>query len=120
MIALDEDALICDLAETYQIYDMRSMSCGFIATLANGLRDNSRIKMKAMGLECDVERLLLAHIADNTAINVWLKTKDAEKGENRPKSAVAILTDKIDESKKAKPFNTSADFDQEWRRLNGI
>lgn len=119
MIALDEDALICDLAETYHIYDMRSFPCEYVATLAKGLRDNSRIKMKAVGLEVDINRLLLAHIADNTAINWYLKTKDAEKGENQPKSFVRILTDKIDESKKPKPFRTSADFDAEWRRLNG-
>ena len=120
MIALDEDALVCDLAETYHIYDMYRMPCEYIATLAKGLRDNSRIKMKAVGLEVDLDRLLLAHIADNTAINVWLKTKDAEKGRNQPKSFVRVLTDKIDDSKKAKQFETSADFDEEWRRINGI
>ena len=120
MIALDEDALICDFAETYQIHDMRSYPCEYIATLAKGLKDNSRIKMKAIGLEVDINCLLLAHIADNTAINWYLKTKDAEKGINQPKSFVRILTEKIDESKTARTFVTSADFDAEWRRLNGI
>ena len=119
MIALDEDALVCDLAETYHIYDMRSFPCEYIATLAKGLRDDSRIKMKAVGLEVDINRLLLAHIADNTAINWWLKTENGRKGKNQPKSFVKILTEKIDESKKAKPFETSADFEEEWRKLNG-
>lgn len=75
--------------------------------------------MKAAGLEVDINRLLLAHIADNTAINWWLKTEDAKNGKNQPKSMVRILTEKIDESKQAKTFETSADFDAEWRRLNG-
>ena len=119
MLDYDEDALICDLAETYGIYDYESLPLQTVATLSIGLRGNSRIKMKAVGLEVDINRLLLAHIADNTAINWYLKTKDAEKGENQPKSFVRILTDKIDESKKPKPFRTSADFDAEWRRLNG-
>ena len=116
MIALDEDALVCDLAETYQIYDMRSFPCGYIATLAKGLRDDSRIKMKAVGLEVDINRLLLAHIADNTAINTWLKTKDAEQGQNRPPSMLKILTRK--DSEVARGFDDGDDFIEEWRRLN--
>jgi hypothetical protein len=119
MIALDEDALICDMAETYHIYEMRKFPLRYIATLANGLRDNSRIKMKASGLEADINRLLLAHIADNCAINVWTKTEDGQKGINQPKSFVKALTEKIDDSKTAKGFISGADFDAAWREING-
>ena len=41
MIATDEDALICDFAETYHIYDYRSLDVEYAATLAYGLRDDS-------------------------------------------------------------------------------
>ena len=119
MIQLGEDELICDLAEVYQVHDMRAYSCNHIATLAKGLRDNSRIKMKATGLGVDIERLLLAHLADSAAKIWWSKTKDAEKGRNQPKSFVRLLTEKIDESKKVKPFMSSTDFDKAWRELNG-
>lgn len=118
-MALDEDALVCDLAETYHIFDMYQLPCIKVATLAKGLRDDSRIKMKQNGLEVKVETLLLAHIADSTAINVWAKTKDAEKGHNRPKSLVKVLTEKIDPSKSTKGFISAVNFDEEWRRLNG-
>ena len=104
MIALDEDALICDFAETYHIYDMYKLPVLYVATLAAGLRDNSRIRMKASGLSVEVNTLLLAHIADNTAINVWMKTKDAEKGRNQPKRIVETLTEKINPSKRLKQF----------------
>lgn len=119
MMALDEDALACDFAETYHIFDMYQFPCLKVAVLAIGLRDDSRIKMKQNGLEVNVNTLLLAHIADNTAINVWAKTKDAEKGQNRPTSLIKVLTEKIDPSKAAKGFTSSTDFDDEWRRLNG-
>ena len=119
MIALDEDALICDFAETYHIYDMYRYPVEYIATLAIGLRDNARIKLKAAGLGADINRLLLAHIADNTAINLWLKTEDAKKGMNRPKSIVEALTMKIDPSKEVQAFESGADFDAEWRKING-
>lgn len=116
MIALDEDALICDFAETYHIFDMRSLSVDYAATLAAGLRDNSRIKLKASGLTVDVKTLLLAHIADNTRMNVYAKTKDAVHGKNKPKSIVAALFEKDTD---IRGFASGADFDKEWRRLNG-
>lgn len=117
MIALDEDALICDLAETYHIYDMEQFPVLYIATLAIGLRNDSRIKIKASGLRVDLKTLLLAHIADNTAINVYAKTKDAKSGRNKPKSFVEVLNK--DPNKELKQFKTGADFLEEWRRLNG-
>ena len=117
MMALDEDALICDFAETYHIYNMYEMPVEYIATLAIGLRDDSRIKIKANGLTVDVKTLLLAHLVDNTAINVWMKTEDAQHGRNKPKSIVERLT--IDESKQLMTFATGADFDEKWRQLNG-
>ena len=64
MIKLDEDALICDLAETYHIYDYRSLSASTVATLAAGLRDNARIIQKINGVKGSTSDLLLALIAD--------------------------------------------------------
>lgn len=116
MIATDEDALICDFAESYHIYDMRQFPVLYIATLAKGLRHDSRIMMAVNGLKVDLNTLLLAHIADNTAINTWLKTKDAEQGQNRPPSMLKILTRK--DSEVARGFDDGDDFIEEWRRLN--
>ena len=117
MIALGEDELICDLAETYHIYNMRQFPCEYIAILAKGLRSDSRIKMKAAGLGLNLRDLLLAHIADNTAINAWLQSEDARKGKNRPQSFVRLLTEKIDPSKQPVGFTSGADFDAEWERI---
>lgn len=116
MIATDEDALICDFAETYHIYDMRQFPVLYIATLAKGLRQDSRIMMAVNGLKVDLNTLLLAHIADNTAINTWFKTKDAQYGNNRPPSMIKTLTRK--DSEIAREFVDGDDFIEEWRRLN--
>lgn len=43
MIATDQDALICDMAETYGIFDLQALPVATLATLAVGLRENSRI-----------------------------------------------------------------------------
>lgn len=119
MIALDEDALVCDFAETYNIYNMRGLSVEYAATLAVGLRHSSRIKLKQSGLSVELNSLLLAHIVDNTAINVYAKTKDAQTGRNKPKSILQSLMETYDPSKHARRFQTGADFEDEWRRLNG-
>lgn len=119
MIALDEDALICDFAEFYHIYNIYEYPPIYIAILTIGLRDNSRIKLKLLGLRVDLEMLLLAHIVDNTAINIWAKTKDAKNNINRPKSFVELLSKKKESKEKAREFNSGEDFEKERRRLIG-
>lgn len=71
MIDLDEDALICDFAETYHIYDYRSLPASMAATLAVGLRDDSRIKRKIIqeesGLRVSSTELLLSILIDRVS-----------------------------------------------------
>lgn len=117
-MALDEDALICDFAETYHIYNIYKLPVDYVATLAVGLRSDSRIKLKLNGLTVDTKTLLLAHLVDVSAINTWLKTKDAQHGKNRPKSVVESLGIE-NKSQKVMTFDTGQDFDEKWRQING-
>lgn len=91
MIKTDEDALICDLAETYQIYDYRLLPAYRVAVFSCGLRENSRIKMKLSGNEVSFEQMMLAGIFDKVNLLFWSKTKDAEKNKNIPKSILETL-----------------------------
>lgn len=86
MLSLDEDALICDLAETYGIFDYESLPVQTVATLSIGLRGNSRFKMNAAGRTLDISESLLATVADYLAMILWTKTKDGQKNRRRPKS----------------------------------
>ncbi|ADM90170.1 TPA: DUF5361 domain-containing protein [Streptococcus pneumoniae] len=92
MIALDEDALICDLAETYQIYDYKQLPLNQVAVFAYGLRDDSRIKQMMSDQIVPLETTLLASIVDRLSLSLWLKTKDGQKGVNRPASIAELLT----------------------------
>ena len=92
MIKADEDALICDLAETYHIYDYRRLSPFKIAVFSFGLKDDSRIKMKLSGQKIPLNILLLAGVNDRLSTLVWAKTKDGQKGKNPPESIVDLLT----------------------------
>ena len=92
MIALDEDALVCDLAETYQIYDYKQLPLNQVAVFAYGLRDDSRIKQMMSDQIVPLETTLLASIVDRLSLSLWLQTKDGQKGVNRPPSIAAMLT----------------------------
>ncbi|MGG5373529.1 DUF5361 domain-containing protein [Enterococcus sp. AZ196] len=112
MIRLDEDALICDLAETYQIYDYKQLPALSVAVFSCGLREDSRIKMKIAGQSVSFETMLLAGISDRLSFLVWSKTKDAQKGKNRPTSIIEILNGKPASQKKEVVFDSSEDFER--------
>lgn len=122
MINFDEDALICDLAETYHIYDYRSLPVRLIATLSAGLREDSRIKMSASGVRASYDTLLLATIADRVEAFRYGFSEDASKGVNRPISIVAaILGEKNDMKNKSgvMSFATSEEFEATLARIRG-
>lgn len=111
MIKTDEEALICDLAETYQIYDYRQLPTTRVAVFACGLRDDSRIKMKLSGQLVPIDTLLLAGISDKLSTLVWFQTEDGQKGKNRPTSLINLLTSSKEESKKdVVVFDSGEDF----------
>lgn len=91
MIATDEQALICDLAETYQIYDYKSLPASKVATFSVGLRDNSRIKMKLNGAKASQDILIGSMIADRLGLLVWMMSEDGHKGANKPPQLLDII-----------------------------
>lgn len=114
MIREDEDALICDLAETYHIYDYKRLPVKMAAALAVGLHEDSRIKMKLSGNKVSLEMMMMAAIVDRLSLLVWTKTKDAEKGRNKPKS---ILESLYPTDSEFIAFESGEDFEQERDRL---
>ena len=114
MIKIDEDALICDLAETYHIYNYKELPLNTVALFATGLREDSRIRMKMSGAQARPEILLFAAMVDRLSILAWQNTKDAEKGRNAPKSILEVLTVKDNNSA---TFSTGEDFEKERQRL---
>ena len=116
MLETDEEALICDLAETYGIFDYESLPVQTVAALSIGLRGDSRIKMKMTGSVLTQSDLLLTVIADYLALILWSKTKDGKRGRNKPKP----LRDVISNAGKKKDivgFETTEDFDKARRQI---
>lgn len=92
MFGADRDALLCDLAETYHIYDFRALPVELLATLCSGLRADSRIRMKMAGVEELPLSLALAGIADRLAMIHYAIT--ASEGDTPPASIVQEITTK--------------------------
>ena len=100
MIDFDEAALICDLAETYHIYDYRSLPVQTVATLSAGLRDNSRIKMAAADVAVTQDTLLLATIADLVDAVIYMFADESSKRSYKRLNAVsAVLGEEQKENK---------------------
>jgi hypothetical protein len=110
-----EDELVCDLAETYHILNYKELSPLLVATLCFGLREDSRVKMKVSGTKLNLIHTLLAKISDEVAWQSWSKTKDGQKGRNRPESILKLLTEeKKDETES---FVTGEDFEKVWAEI---
>lgn len=113
MYDLDKDALLCDLAETYHIYDFKSLPLTKIAIFAKGLREDSRIRMKMSESKFNVKESLLAGILDRLTLILYSKTKDAEKGRNYPK----LLLDEVEKKEEIKGFMSGEDFEKIRKRI---
>jgi len=91
MIATDEDALICDMAQYYHIYRMRELPVKTLAVLAFGLPPDSRSKIALSPVDVSPQMLLLATIADRLGVVAWLQSRDGSHGRNRPPSIVEAI-----------------------------
>lgn len=120
MINLDEDALVCDLAETYHIYDYRSLPLKLVATLSAGLRDNSRIKLLAAEVPASQDTILLAIIADRVEALRYGLSDDSAKGRNKPVSIVeSIYGEMAKKTSGVKGFDNATDFEAALARIRG-
>lgn len=118
----DEDALICDLAETYHVLDWRALPISLVATLAAGLRHDSRSRLAMIGQTVSFRDQMLAGILDRLSWLAWTKTKDAQHhGKGAPEPILPKLL-KIgkEEKQKVAGFETAEDFEKARRRILGI
>lgn len=115
MVALDENALICDFAEVYHIFNWRALPARTSAALAMGLRPDARIMLRLSNVPIPVNTQLLAIIADAVRIIAWQNTTDGIRGENPPVSVFSALTKTGDAVTNAGVgFDTADDF-MAWR-----
>ena len=113
--------MICDLAEYYGIYDYEKMPPLYIATLACGLRDGSRVVSALTGNPYALHTMLEAGILDTVKMIAWMNSEDGVKRRNRPKSVLDSLFPKDEEEPKTKnaSFDSGEAFEAARRKILG-
>ena len=109
-----ENFIICDLAETYNIYEYQRLPLQKVAVFVLGLREDSRLMKKISGQQHNTETVLLSGIFDRLSWLTWTKTKDAQKGINQPKPIMSMF---INVDKENKGFESGEDFTKERQRI---
>lgn len=113
------DELTCDMAETYGIFDIKRVPVQLLATLAVGLRDDSRVKRAASNTTCSDEIILLASIADSLRWIVWSKTEDGANNRNRPASIMDYYT-KSRKQEDESDFESFGSPDEFWQWARSV
>ena len=116
MIRTDNNALICDFAQYYHIFNYRELPPFLAGVLASGLPEASRIKMELNNQVLTPTQLLIALAVDQLSYILWTKTKDGEKGRNRPNSIVQIFENTKKKSE-TQGFETPEEFEKERNRI---
>lgn len=107
--------MVCDLAETYQIYDYRGLSPQRVAVLLVGLREDSRVKMKISGSKLTLDQTLLAGIADRLTMLSWQFSKSAQNGEDHPLLILERLN--MSDEEIVKGFESPESFQETRKRI---
>lgn len=111
---MDENALVCDLAETYGIYEYEELPARKIAVFACGLSKEARIIRKMSDTTVSYDEVMQAVIVDRLNWLCWSKTKDGKNGWNRPESLAKRMLDPPKKEKlQGSPDTVSF---MEWRK----
>jgi hypothetical protein len=115
MIRLDKNALACDLAETYRVYDYRSLPARMVATFSVGLRDDSRIRRKINGEAVSKDLMIQAAIADRLGLICYYLTGKKEVAKPLFVEALLGIDPREQETKDVVAFVTPEEFEKAWK-----
>lgn len=91
MLHVDRESLLCDMAETYHIHAVWEYPARYIAMLACGLGEESRIIRRMNHVSYRSTDLMMAYILDGIHHLIWMQSEDGIRGINRPKSVAEQL-----------------------------
>ena len=109
-----EDDFICDMAETYHVFNWRGLPLKTAAILAGGLSQDSRSVRKINGQKLTSSEYTQLAILDELRLIRWLNTADAAHGKNRPDSVLETL---LKPPKKATGFATAEEFEAKRKKI---
>lgn len=95
----------------------RELPVDLLVTLITGLGANSRTMLKLNGEKMPQDLTLLAAIVDRLSILVWANSKDAAKGQNKPKLILEEINKQPKKDTNVVAFENGADFDEARKKL---
>lgn len=107
------------MAETYHVFNWRALPLQLAATLAGGLRDDSRCAMALRGHDVSGDRILQAASLDYLALLWWAKTEDGAKGRNRPASVLSMFLHEGDDKQDSVIFDSVEAYEAARAQLTG-
>lgn len=108
--------MICDLAETYHIYNYEQLPVEKVAVFVCGLREKARVWQK-FG-QHDFDRELLTLIYDKINWIAWTKTESAHNGQAPPDLLFPKLFPDIKKNNDdTVGFKSAEDFNKEWEKI---
>ena len=111
-----EELMICDLAETYHLFNYKEYPPLLVGTLVFGLKDDSRTKLFLSDQKQSLDRILFARMVDELSFLSWANSKDGQKNRNRPKSVLQTLLG-IEKKEEYATFDTYEEFQQMWNAI---
>jgi len=116
MRAICKDALICDFAEYYHLYDLHSVDLRTASVLACGLPADSRSIRKITGQKYSLEMIIRMKTLDTLAsIEHAYVSVHSKRKVPRPQSIFKLLSGKTDKDVQA--FRSGAEFEIARERL---
>lgn len=107
----DENALICDFAEYYHIYDYKRLPARYAGILASGLRDESRSVMSAAGHAINPDTYLLATISDELQIIMYQQRAAAGSKRNTKPKLITEMLENAQKENEYESFDSPEDFE---------
>ena len=114
MLNVDRTAVVCDLAETYHIFSMEQLPMRMVATLACGLKADSRIMTKMAGVKISPPLLLLGALIVDELRAIRHGLMGDKKHE--PVFVTDIMSEGLPE-KELKGFSTVKDYEEARRKI---
>ena len=120
MLRASPNALVCDLAETYGVFDYKSLPAKLLGMLAAGLGEESRSKMHLSGQKAGRMEILLAAAVDGLNRIAWMLAPVYSHEGERPRSILGTILGESEEENADTAFDSPQEFENAWEQITGV
>lgn len=108
--------MICDLAETYGLFNYKELPPLTVATFLLGLREDSRVRMHVSGSRLTLDQMMSAAILDELRFLSWTKTKHGRRY-NQKRVLKALQGDYEKKKEDLMSFGTPEEYERHMKQF---